>query len=75
MEKSDMLHQTHLVRRGSVYYFRRAVPTDLIEYIIVHEMVHLLERNHNDRFRDLLDRFMPLWRSHRGGTESYPLES
>lgn len=34
-----------------------------IEYIIVHEMVHLLERKHNDKFRDYMDKFLPNWKS------------
>jgi hypothetical protein len=33
-----------------------------LEYIIVHELVHLLERHHNDRFIALMDKFMPQWR-------------
>ena len=33
-----------------------------IEYVLVHEMVHLLERNHNDRFIAYLDKFLPKWR-------------
>lgn len=33
-----------------------------LEYIIVHEMVHLLERNHNDRFINHLNNFLPDWR-------------
>jgi len=33
-----------------------------LEYVVVHEMTHLLERNHNTRFKKLLDRFMPGWR-------------
>ena len=36
-----------------------------LEYIVVHEMVHMLERHHNDRFRAYLDQFMPQWRLHR----------
>jgi predicted metal-dependent hydrolase len=36
-----------------------------LEYILVHEMIHLLERHHNDVFRDYMDRFMPQWRIHR----------
>lgn len=36
-----------------------------LEYIIVHEMVHLLERHHNDRFAELMSKFMPQWRLHR----------
>ncbi len=36
-----------------------------LEYIIVHEMVHLLERNHNDHFTELMNKFMPQWRLFR----------
>ena len=36
-----------------------------LEYIIVHEMIHLLERHHNDHFIKLMDEFMPLWRIYR----------
>lgn len=36
-----------------------------IEYIVVHEMVHLLERHHNDHFIELMNKFMPQWRLHR----------
>lgn len=34
-----------------------------LEYIIVHEMVHLLERLHNERFISYMDKFLPNWRS------------
>ena len=37
-------------------------PVSCLEYVVVHEMVHLLERGHNDRFREILDRVMPGWR-------------
>ena len=37
-------------------------PACCLEYIIVHEMVHLLERLHNDRFVTYMDEFMPHWR-------------
>lgn len=36
-----------------------------LEYIIVHEMVHLLERHHNERFTLLMNKFMPQWRLYR----------
>ena len=36
-----------------------------LEYIVVHEMVHLLERHHNDNFIELMNKFMPQWRLHR----------
>jgi len=38
---------------------------DLLEYIIVHEMAHLLERLHNDRFKSLMTGFIPNWRELR----------
>ena len=37
-------------------------PVSCLEYVVVHEMIHLLERGHNDRFRRILDRVMPTWR-------------
>ena len=40
-------------------------PTVCLEYIIAHELVHLLERNHNARFIGFMDRFMPNWRQHK----------
>ena len=33
-----------------------------LEYVVVHEMAHLLERLHNERFKGILDRVMPHWR-------------
>jgi len=48
-------------------------PPACVEYIVVHELVHLLERHHNDRFRELMDRFMPQWRLHREELNRAPL--
>ncbi len=36
-----------------------------LEYIVVHEMVHLLERLHNEKFVAYMDKFLPDWRSTR----------
>ncbi|WP_366043830.1 YgjP-like metallopeptidase domain-containing protein [Methylomonas sp.] len=33
-----------------------------LEYIVLHETMHLLERHHNDRFMALMDSHMPNWR-------------
>ncbi len=44
-----------------------------LEYILVHEMVHLLERHHSDRFRKLMDHFMPDWRLRRDALNEAPL--
>jgi len=40
-------------------------PPHCLEYIVVHEMVHLLERLHNARFKAFMDQFMPPWRSYK----------
>ena len=41
------------------------VAPHLLEYVVVHELTHLWERQHSARFRELLDQFMPQWRSYR----------
>ncbi|MEE8104573.1 MAG: SprT family zinc-dependent metalloprotease [Planctomycetota bacterium] len=48
-------------------------PAECLEYIVVHELVHLLERHHNDRLRELMDRFIPQWRFHRDELNRAPL--
>ena len=36
-------------------------PPPCLEYVVVHEMVHLVEPSHNERFREIMDRAMPGW--------------
>lgn len=48
-------------------------PPICLEYILVHELVHLLERNHTDRFIHLMNEFMPKWRLHRKELNSLPI--
>ncbi|MEJ5106648.1 M48 family metallopeptidase [Chryseobacterium sp. MYb328] len=48
-------------------------PIDCIEYIVVHELVHLLERNHNKNFIILMDRFLPNWRLQKKILNELPL--
>ena len=36
-------------------------PVSCLEYVVVHEMIHLIERAHNERFRKILDQAMPGW--------------
>lgn len=48
-------------------------PLQCVEFIVVHELVHALERDHNDRFISIVDRHLPLWRSLRGELNSAPL--
>ncbi len=40
-------------------------PPECLEYVVVHELCHLLERGHGKRFHDLMDRFMPDWKERR----------
>lgn len=44
-----------------------------LDYIIVHELVHFFERNHNDRFVAIMENVMPLWRSNRDELNRAPL--
>jgi predicted metal-dependent hydrolase len=48
-------------------------PVTCIEYIVVHELVHLIERRHNDRFVALMDKHMSLWRHYRDQLNAAPL--
>lgn len=44
-----------------------------LEYIIVHELTHFLERKHNQRFASLMDRFLPDWQARRDELNGAPL--
>jgi predicted metal-dependent hydrolase len=48
-------------------------PRECLEYIVVHEMTHLLEPTHNARFVALLDKFMPRWQHHRAALNRLPV--
>jgi predicted metal-dependent hydrolase len=48
-------------------------PASCLEYVLVHELVHLLERRHTDRFRELMDGIMPAWRLARDELNLAPL--
>ena len=49
-------------------------PRECLEYIIVHEMAHILEPTHNLRFIKILDKNMPKWRSHQQLLNSLPVK-
>jgi predicted metal-dependent hydrolase len=40
-------------------------PEHCLDFIIVHEMTHLLERGHNDRFKAHMDKYIPRWRQYK----------
>jgi predicted metal-dependent hydrolase len=48
-------------------------PVQCLEYIVVHELVHLLERNHTERFTALMNKHLPDWRTRRQVLNSSPL--
>lgn len=48
-------------------------PPECLEYIVVHELAHLLVRHHDDRFHALMDRHLPTWRFTRKMLNTAPL--
>ncbi len=48
-------------------------PINCLEYILVHEMVHLLESSHNEVFVAYMNKFLPNWRKHREELNSLPI--
>ena len=48
-------------------------PVQCVEYIVAHELAHLLERKHNERFTRLLDQHLPSWRQQRTLLNQQPL--
>ena len=48
-------------------------PKDLLEYVVVHEMAHLLEANHSEGFVAILDQHWPQWRDSREELNALPL--
>jgi len=49
-------------------------PPECLEYIVVHEMIHLLEPAHNNRFMTLIEQFMPNWRFYRTELNRLPVK-
>jgi len=48
-------------------------PSECLEYVLVHELVHLLERHHNERFKVYMDKYLPQWRLCRDILKREPL--
>ena len=48
-------------------------PVHCLEYVILHEMVHLLERHHNERFLYYMDSFLPNWKQIRTELNKLPV--
>ncbi len=61
---------THSIRLNSDLARK---PRVCLEYIVVHELIHLLEPSHNARFTTLIDQFMPNWKQYRAELNRIPL--
>lgn len=48
-------------------------PIECLEYVLVHELVHLLERHHGDRFKAYMDKYLPQWQRCRDILKREPL--
>jgi hypothetical protein len=62
-EKQSIRLNTELARK----------PRECLEYLVVHEMSHLVERKHGPAFVSLMDRFLPNWRIRRDQLNAFPL--
>lgn len=60
---------------GRIWFNLELIQKDprCVEYIVAHELTHLLERRHNDHFVALMDSFMPDWRQRRDELNNAPL--
>lgn len=63
----------HLSRNIRINTELAKKPPECLEYIVVHEIVHLMEPSHNSRFIALMDGFMPMWRNYREELSRAPL--
>jgi len=63
-------HNTHYILLNTELAKK---PWECLEYIIVHEMAHLLEPTHNARFVALMDQFMPKWQFYRDKLNRLPV--
>lgn len=63
-------HRTRTIRLNTELVKK---PKDLLEYVVVHEMLHLIEPTHGPRFIDLLDKHFPTWREARVELNELPL--
>jgi hypothetical protein len=48
-------------------------PVGCLEYVVVHELAHLIERGHGERFTRILNEHLPQWRARRRDLNSAPL--
>lgn len=63
-------HRAHTIRLNTELAKK---PPECLEYIVVHELTHLLEPTHNARFIMLMNTFMPQWEVHREALNRFPV--
>jgi predicted metal-dependent hydrolase len=63
IEKSKIILNLELAKK----------PRHCLEYVIVHELMHFFERNHNDHFKGLLDKYMPNWKTYKRELDNLPV--
>jgi len=62
-EKSSIRLNTEIARK----------PRECLEYLVVHEMAHLIEHTHGERFIELMNAHLPNWRTLRDQLNAFPL--
>lgn len=40
-------------------------PGQLLEYVVVHELVHLIEKRHDKRFKEIMHKYLPQWETYK----------
>lgn len=84
MKVSNYFLQRMKTKWGSCNHTRRHIrlntelvkkPKDLLEYVIVHEMAHVLSPKHDDRFFEIIDRHYPTWREAQAELNLLPLSA
>lgn len=81
VKSSSVLVQRMKTRWGSCTPSKKSIrlntalaekPPQCLEYVVVHELAHLIEPSHNARFVSVMDAFMPQWRSWRAMLNHVP---
>jgi len=65
-------YKSHTIRLNTALATK---PLECLEYVVVHELVHLLEPTHNARFKTLMGQFMPNWKFHRQTLNRLPIST
>lgn len=60
-----MKNQKSFTKKEITIEQRKWLESKIIEYVLVHELCHLLEPSHNERFYHFMDRYLPDWRNRK----------